>query len=59
MAARYQDRDDYLARVRDAAAALVHDRYLLEEDIELVTANCAARYDEALRVGAENPPQPN
>jgi hypothetical protein len=59
LAARYRDRDGYLAQVRDAAAALVDDRYLLEENIDLVTTNCVARYDKALRGGAENPPQPD
>ena len=58
VAARYRGRDDYLERVRDAAAVLVGDGYLLEEDVGLVTANCAERYDEALRVGAENPSAP-
>lgn len=52
LAERYADRDDYLAQVRQAAGALVRDRYLLEEDVPLVVENCAARYDEALRVGA-------
>jgi hypothetical protein len=42
---RYRDRDDYLARVRWAAEELVAGRYLLEEDIEVVVQNCAARYD--------------
>jgi hypothetical protein len=45
IAQRYHDRDDYLARVREAAAALATNRYLLDEDIEIVVQNCAARYD--------------
>jgi len=39
---RYRSRDDYLERVRRAAAALVAQRYLLEEDVE-VTVTLAAR----------------
>ena len=35
---------------------LIQARYLLEDDLELVIENCAARYDEALRVGSGNPP---
>jgi hypothetical protein len=35
---RYATWSDYLARVRDAAQALVKDRYLLEEDVETSTA---------------------
>jgi hypothetical protein len=34
IAERYASRSDYLARVRDAAQALVKDGYLLEEDVE-------------------------
>ena len=34
IAERYRSRDDYLARVRDAALALVKDGYVLEEDVE-------------------------
>lgn len=46
--ARYRDRDDYLARVREAARDLVSRRYLLEEDVESVVEACALRYDAAL-----------
>jgi len=31
---RYRDREDYLGRIRTAAAALVKDRFLLQEDID-------------------------
>jgi hypothetical protein len=34
IAERYATQDNYLARVRDAAQALVKDGYLLEEDVE-------------------------
>ena len=42
---RYRDRDDYLAKVRAAAEALVQQRYLLEEDIETTLALAGRRYD--------------
>ena len=42
---RYAGRDDYLERVRAAAEALVSQRYLLAEDVELVVSLCAERYD--------------
>jgi hypothetical protein len=42
---RYRDRDDYLARVRAAAEALVEQRYLLAEDVDLAVNLAAARYD--------------
>jgi Alpha/beta hydrolase domain len=42
---RYRDREDYLARVRADAEALARQRYILEEDVETVVANAAARYD--------------
>lgn len=45
IAERYRDRDDYLARVRAVARHLAEQRYILDEDIELVVNNAAARYD--------------
>jgi hypothetical protein len=45
IAERYRDRDDYLARVRAAADALVERRFLLAGDVDLVVALCAERYD--------------
>ena len=45
---RYKSRDDYLERVRAAAQRLVENRYLLEEDIDLVISACAGRYDVAI-----------
>lgn len=44
LAERYRDRADYLARVRDAAEALVARRLLLAEDVALAVT-LAARYD--------------
>ena len=45
IAERYHSRDDYLARVRDAATALVADGYLLEEDIDTSLAYAARFWD--------------
>jgi len=42
---RYRSRDDYLERVRRAAAALVSERYLLDEDIELTVSLAARAWD--------------
>ena len=44
---RYQDRDEYLDSVREEAMKLAADRYLLDEDIEIVVEACADRYDAA------------
>ena len=43
--ARYGDRAGYLAKVRQAAEALVAERYLLAEDIGLCIQLAAERYD--------------
>lgn len=45
IAERYPDRKDYLARVRGAADDLVRRRYVLADDVDLVVALAAARYD--------------
>jgi len=42
---RYASRDEYLARVRDAALALVKERYLLEEDVETSLTFVARMWD--------------
>jgi hypothetical protein len=42
---RYGDRAAYLARVRAAAEALVQQRYMLEEDVEMAVELAAERYD--------------
>jgi len=42
---RYASKEDYLARVRAAAEALVRERYLLEEDIEPVVAVAGKKWD--------------
>jgi hypothetical protein len=46
---RYRDRDDYMARVKSAAQALVRDRLLLEEDVQDVIDRAAAHWDYANR----------
>ena len=45
---RYASREEYAARVRDAAARLAEDRYLLTEDVDLVVKSCLERYDCAM-----------
>ena len=45
IAERYNDRDDYLSKVRQAAEALVEQGYVLAEDIQLCLDIAAARYD--------------
>jgi hypothetical protein len=42
---RYLDRDDYVTRVRVAAEVLARQRYILDEDVDIVVTNAAARYD--------------
>jgi hypothetical protein len=45
IAERYRSRDDYLARVREAAIALAAARYLLEDDIETSLIFAARMWD--------------
>ncbi|CAN5796437.1 alpha/beta hydrolase domain-containing protein [soil metagenome] len=45
---RYRDRDDYLDRVRAAATALVEQRYVLAEDVDLIVADAAERWDHVM-----------
>ena len=47
---RYASREDYLARVRAGAETLAADRYLLPEDVEVVVADAAARWDAIVPV---------
>jgi hypothetical protein len=44
---RYAGRDEYLQKIRAAAAQLVKGRYLLEEDVEGVLARARAHWDYA------------
>ena len=46
--ARYADRDDYLAKISDAAKGLVAERHLLTEDIETCVELAALRYDAVM-----------
>ena len=48
-------RADYEIRVREVAERLAAERYLLAEDVELVVANCLARYDLAANAPADLP----
>jgi hypothetical protein len=51
LAERYRDEADYAAKVRAAAQALAAERYLLEEDVELVVEAAVTRYRAALGSG--------
>lgn len=44
---RYGSGEDYLKLVRRLAKALIDSRYVLPEDLDIVVAACAARYDTA------------
>ncbi len=48
LAERYSSRAAYLDRVRDAARALVAERYLLAEDVDLCVDLAAPRYDACI-----------
>lgn len=45
IAERYTSKDDYLQRVRQASQALVHEKYLLAEDVEAIVDQAAQHYD--------------
>ncbi len=45
---RYDNRDDYLNRVRGAAEALVEQRHILAHDVDLCIEIAAARYDACM-----------
>jgi hypothetical protein len=51
LAERYKDKQEYLAKVRDAAGALEKDGYVLAEDIDRIVARAErnARFDERLQ----------
>jgi hypothetical protein len=46
---RYRGKDDYLARIAEAARELVEAQFLLPEDVPDVTARAAAHYDWVTR----------
>ena len=50
-AERYASRDEYLARVREAAVRLCAERYMLEEDVELSVARAARMWDYLASTG--------
>ena len=52
IAERYRDRQDYLGRVRLAAEELARQRYVLDEDIDLLVNAAAERWDSFAGVGA-------
>lgn len=52
IAERYTDAADYEVRVRAAAMALVTDRYLLEEDVDVTVAAAMERYHAAVKHAA-------
>jgi Alpha/beta hydrolase domain len=47
---RYSGRDDYLQRIRTAAAALVKDRFILEQDVEDVVQRATRHWEYATRL---------
>ena len=46
--ARYRDKASYLERVRGDAESLAAEGVILEEDVDLVVANCGDRWDVAV-----------
>jgi hypothetical protein len=49
---RYRSREDYLTKIRAAAAELIKDRYLLQEDLDNVVGRANAHWDYANRAAA-------
>ncbi|MCH7706782.1 MAG: hypothetical protein IIB33_07010, partial [Chloroflexi bacterium] len=47
---RYATKDDYLAAVRQAAEAMVGERFILEEDVDGIVEGAGARWDAFLQV---------
>jgi hypothetical protein len=50
IAARYASKDDYLARVRQAAEQLVRERYLLAEDVDVCVGQASKFWEYFRRV---------
>jgi hypothetical protein len=46
---RYASRDEYLSKVKDAAAELVRQRFLLDFDVPRVVEAAAARWDLVMK----------
>ena len=51
---RYRDREDYLGRIRTAAASLVKDRFLLQEDIDDVVQRATRHWAYATATTQNN-----
>jgi hypothetical protein len=51
---RYRDREDYLQRIRAAAASLVNDRFLLEEDVDDVVQRATRHWSHATATSQTN-----
>jgi hypothetical protein len=51
---RYRDRDDYLQKIRAAAASLVSDRFLLQEDVEDVVQRATRHWTYATATAQTN-----
>jgi hypothetical protein len=51
---RYKGRDDYLQKIRAAAAALVKERFILEQDVEDVVQRATKHWDYANRATQTN-----
>jgi hypothetical protein len=52
---RYRDRDDYLARIRTAAAELAKGGYLLQEDLTGVVQRAERHWDDRMTPAAPAP----
>jgi hypothetical protein len=51
---RYRDRDDYLQRIRTAAASLVKDRFLLQDDVDDVIQRATRHWEYATEARQTN-----
>ena len=51
---RYKGREDYLQRIRTAAAALVKERFILEQDLDDVVQRATRHWDYATRTTQTN-----
>jgi hypothetical protein len=55
IAERYPSREDFLAQVARAAAALAAEGYLLTSDVDEVVATSARRWDEFIQLQSALP----
>jgi hypothetical protein len=56
---RYRGREDYLGRVATVALSLVHERFLLAEDVPRVLERATAHWDWRSAGVGESPPAPD